>query len=731
MFELPILLILLIALPLVASVLLLVLGRRFDEPFSGYLGTGVAMLSFGVSILTLVTWIYGGSTGGQGWGHDRGPYLDFIRWIPIGYYDAQRTPGYLALSVYVDSLTIIMMTMVAFVSAVVHLFSLAYMKGDTRYPQFFCYLSLFSFCMMGLLVSGSLLQLLIFFELVGLCSYLLIGFWRERPAASAAAIKAFVMNRVGDVGFIVGMCLLIGYFGSVTLPDLWLMLASGAHAGVMSTTMLTVIGVLLSFGAFGKSAQFPLHTWLPDAMAGPTPVSALIHAATMVAAGVFLLARIYPILTPDARLFILIIGATTILIGSLCALAQRDLKKALAFSTIGQLGYMVLAIGVGSWTGAMFHLLTHAFFKSLLFLCAGNVIHTMHHDHRLEHFGGLFRRMPVTGVTFAIGTLAMSGAPFMSGFYSKEMIIAHASAWANLAGEQHRAALLQLALWVPVAAAYLTPLYMTRLWMLTFAGRPRKRKLYKHAGEAGVMSFPLVVLSGMAIFAGFSWFPIQSMVEGTIKETRNYIASMPHLDPGRADPFKTAWPTLSAPTETVTENGEPTEPRDVLRSPVERRVEAGYHTAHLLTGWAWLAGIMVGVAIWAPGFAVTDRLAKIAPFGWVRHFLAHRMYFDDLYDLVFVGATHIATGVAVGIDRFLIDPALDGVARLTALFGKASAKIDDAAVDGVVRGVGQTIWLGGGAMRLAQPGRIRVYVASAVGILVLVIGTMVVVGLTR
>ncbi len=728
MFEFQTLLILLLALPLVASVLLLVLGRRFGEPFAGYLGTGVAMLTFGVSVMTLVTWIYGGAT----WGHERGPYLDFVRWIPIGYYESQlRTPGYLSLAVYVDSLTVVMMAMVALVSSVVHLFSLGYMKGDTRYPQFFCYLSLFGFCMMGLLISGTLLQLLIFFELVGLCSYLLIGFWRERRSASSAAIKAFVMNRVGDVGFIVGMCLLVAYFGSVTIPDLWLMLANGAHASVMPTAMLTAIGVLLAFGAFGKSAQFPLHTWLPDAMAGPTPVSALIHAATMVAAGVFLLARIYPMLTADARLFILIIGATTILIGSLCALAQRDLKKALAFSTMAQLGYMVLAIGVGSWTGAMFHLLTHAFFKALLFLGAGNVIHTMHHDNRLEHFGGLFRRMPVTGVTFAIGTLAMSGAPFLSGFYSKEMILAHAGAWADLAGEQHRAVLLQLALWVPVIAAYLTPLYMTRLWMLTFAGRPRKRKLYKRAGEAGVMSFPLVLLSGMAIVAGFSWFPIESLVEGTIKETRNYFSSMPQLDPARMDPFRTTWPTLTAPTETLTENGEPAEPREVTRSPVELRVEAGYRTAHLLTGWAWLAGIVVGVFIWSKGFAVTDRLARFAPVGWARHFLAHRMYFDDLYDLVFVGATHIATAVAAGVDRFVIDPVLDGVARLTALLGRSSATADDAAVDGLVRGIGQTIWLGGGAMRLAQPGRIRVYVASAIGVIVLAVATLVVIGMAK
>ncbi len=725
--TLPILIILLLALPLCASIVLLIFGRRFGEPFSGYLGTGVSVVTYGITTAILVTWIYKSAM----WGYETGPYIDFIRWLPIGIYAGQRDPGFLELTIYVDSLAVVMVSMVAFVSALVHLFSLGYMKNDPRYAQFFCYLSLFSFCMMGLLISGSLLQLLIFFELVGLCSYLLIGFWREKKAASAAAIKAFVMNRIGDVGFIVGLGIIVAYFGTATLPDLWLILGSGAGEKVMSYGLLTTVGVLLSFGAFGKSAQFPLHTWLPDAMAGPTPVSALIHAATMVAAGVFLLARIYPILTPDARLFVLMIGATTILIGSLCALAQRDLKKALAFSTISQLGYMVLAIGVGSWTGAMFHLLTHAFFKALLFLGAGNVIHTMHHDGRLEHFGGLFRRMPVTAITFAIGILAMSGAPFLSGFFSKEMILAHAAAYAGLAGEQHRTLLLQLALWIPVMAAYLTPLYLTRLWMLTFAGKPRKRKLYKHAGEAGIMSFPLVLLAGMSIVAGYSWFPIQSLVDGTIRETRGYFHAMPQLDPARADPLASVWPTLSTFTETTVETGEVAEAREVARSPVERRVEQGYETAHALTGWAWLVGIVCGVAVWSRGFAVTDRLARFAPFAVIRHCLTHRFYFDDLYDLVFFGAAQIATAVAVAIDRFVIDPFIDAVAKMTGVIGRVCAKMDDAAVDGVVRGITATVWQGGGAMRLTQNGRIRVYVASASAIIVLVLVAVVIVGLVR
>jgi NADH-quinone oxidoreductase subunit L len=716
MFTIPVLIFLLLLIPLGTSLLLLVWGRRFGEPLSGYLGTGTAMLVFGLAVTLLVTWIYQGAN----WGFEKGPYLDFIPWLPVGVYQGQRYPGFLELSVYVDSLSVAMITMVALVTAVVHLFSLGYMRHDPRYPQFFCYLSLFGFCMTGLLVSGSLLQQLIFFELVGLCSYLLIGFWRHQHTASMAALKAFVTNRVGDVGFIIGIALLVAYFGTTTLPDLWLILSGTSGSVIMSYGVLTVVGVLLAFGAFGKSAQFPLHTWLADAMVGPTPVSALIHAATMVAAGVFLLARLYPILTPDARLFILIIGGVTILIGSLCALAQRDLKKALAFSTSAQLGYMVLAIGVGSWTGAMFHLLTHAFFKALLFLGAGSVIHAMHHDGRLEHFGGLWRRMPVTAVTFAIGILAMSGTPFLSGFYSKDMILAHTAAYVGLASEQHRSIWWELVFWMPVLGAYLTPLYLARLWMLIFAGRTRKRQWYRHAQENGVMSFPLVVLAGLSVVAGYSWFPVRSLVEGTIRETKGYFQNVAVLEPIKQAPLDSIWPVLPDTEQETGLTDEGTEGREQHRTPTEQRVQQGYERVHKTVGWAWWIGIVGGILVWSRGVSITDRMARFGPIGLVRHCLVHRMYFDDLYDMVFVGTVHLLSGLADGLDRYVIDPVIDAWAGLIRWTARVSAWADDLAVDGVVRGIGQIFWSGGGAMRLTQSGRVRVYVASAVGIAMLV-----------
>src|SRR6185503_15262441 len=377
--------------------------------------------------------------------------------IPVGPGLNQDHPGFLQLGIYVDSLTVVMFSMITLVSALVFVFSLGYMSEDKRFPRFFTYLSLFCFSMLGLVIGGTILQLFIFWELVGLCSYLLIGFWYEKRSASNAAIKAFVVNRVGDFGFVIGLGILFFNLGNVTLPDVWKHLgkagqieqnqvlivptdgANGATGTLqpagseqaskfnhMTAGLLTIMGIGLFFGAVGKSAQFPLHVWLPDAMEGPTPVSALIHAATMVAAGVYLVGRIFPILTPDAKLFIAIIGCTTLTMAALIALAQTDIKKVLAYSTLSQLGYMIMAIGIGSWVGGLFHLITHAFFKALLFLGSGSVIHAAHHEQELPQYGGLMRKIPITAITFGVAVLAIAGMGIsvgymdigLSGFYS-------------------------------------------------------------------------------------------------------------------------------------------------------------------------------------------------------------------------------------------------------------------------------------------------------------------------
>src|SRR4051794_30714869 len=401
-------------LPLLSFAVLVFIGKRMGNPLAGWFGTVAIGGSFVCTMWGMVIWL--SQATGSAWGYGvRAINLPY-HWIPVGTNGSMNTSGYLDIGIYVDSVTILMFAMITGIATLVHLFSIGYMHEDKRFPRFFTYLGLFCFSMLGLVLGGTALQLFIFWELVGLCSYLLIGFWYEKKSASNAAIKAFVVNRIGDFGFLIGFGILFYHVGNVSLPDLWRILGTAGAGtaialpgGAMFTTgLLTVMGIGLFFGAVGKSAQFPLHVWLPDAMEGPTPVSALIHAATMVAAGVYLVGRIFPILTPDAKLFIAIIGATTLTMAALIALAQTDIKKVLAYSTLSQLGYMILAMGIGSWVGGLFHLITHAFFKALLFLGSGSVIHAAHHEQEMPQYGGLVREIPVTRSTLWIPAIAIA-----------------------------------------------------------------------------------------------------------------------------------------------------------------------------------------------------------------------------------------------------------------------------------------------------------------------------------
>ncbi len=422
--------------------------------------------------------------------------------------------GVLRLGWLLDPLTAFMCVMVTFVGSLIFIFSLGYMKADANFKQFFCFLSLFAAAMLGLLVANSLLLLFICWELVGLASYLLIGFWFHKPSAAAAAKKAFITTRIGDLGLLLGLLWLYNSTGSLLFFD--------GGAGVLETAALgslagqitvgglavsTAIGLLIFCGAIGKSGQFPLHVWLPDAMEGPTPVSALIHAATMVAAGVFLIARVYPLMSADQALtevplhaltVVAFIGAITALMGACIAVAQNDIKRVLAFSTVSQLGYMMLALGVGSWVAAIFHLLTHAFFKALLFLGAGSVIHAAHHEQDIRRLGGLRGPMRVTFATFAIGMMALSGVPFLfSGVWSKEGILHAAHGW-NIS---------HLPLIAALIAVVLTAFYMTRLVAETFFGKARSHEA-DHAHEnSAVMTVPLVILAVCAIALGFLGTP--------------------------------------------------------------------------------------------------------------------------------------------------------------------------------------------------------------------------------
>src|SRR6202023_127954 len=434
-------------------------------------------------------------------GHDaRVPMFSFITFADLKADWALR----------VDSLTAVMLVVVTTISSLVHIYSIGYMEEDPYRPRFFSYLSFFTFAMLMLVTADNLVQTFFGWEGVGLASYLLIGFWFHKPEANAAAIKAFIVNRIGDFGFALGIFAVFLMTGSINFdtifaqaPDL---VGKTLHYLSFDVDALTLICLLLFMGAMGKSAQFLLHTWLPDAMEGPTPVSALIHAATMVTAGVFMVARLSPLfdLAPTAQAFVTFIGATTTFFAATIALVQNDIKKIIAYSTCSQLGYMFVAMGTGAYSIGMFHLFTHAFFKALLFLGSGSVIIAMHHEQDIRHMGGLKDRLPFTYWTMVVGTLALTGFPLTAGYFSKDAIIEAAYAAHN--------PMALYAFWATVIAAALTAFYSWRLILLTFHGSPPDYHHYEQARESPlVMIIPLGVLAAGSIFAGF---PFQDLFAG-------------------------------------------------------------------------------------------------------------------------------------------------------------------------------------------------------------------------
>ncbi|MFG1294708.1 NADH-quinone oxidoreductase subunit L [Xanthobacter variabilis] len=426
--------------------------------------------------------------------------IHLLNWIDVGGLKIDW-------ALRIDSLTAVMLIVVTTVSSLVHLYSMGYMHDDPCRPRFFSYLSLFTFAMLMLVTADNLVQLFFGWEGVGLASYLLIGFWYEKPSANAAAMKAFVVNRVGDFGFMLGIFATFVMTGSVAFDQVFAAAPSLAGKSInflgQNWDAPTVIALLLFVGAMGKSAQLLLHTWLPDAMEGPTPVSALIHAATMVTAGVFMVARMSPIfeLSQTALDVVMLIGATTAFFAATIALVQNDIKKVIAYSTCSQLGYMFAAMGAGAYSIGMFHLLTHACFKALLFLCAGSVINAMHHEQDMRHMGGLYKKVPFTYAMMLIGTLAITGFPFTAGYYSKDAII-------EAAYSSHNA--FALYGWaMTVIAAALTSFYSWRLVFMTFHGKPHDQHHYDHAHESPlVMTIPLGVLGGGSLVAGFALYQV-------------------------------------------------------------------------------------------------------------------------------------------------------------------------------------------------------------------------------
>jgi NADH-quinone oxidoreductase subunit L len=520
-------------------------------------------------------------------------------------------------SLRIDSLTAVMLVVVTTVSSLVHLYSIGYMADDPCRPRFFAYLSLFTFAMLMLVTADNLVQLFFGWEGVGLLSYLLIGFWYEKPSANAAAIKAFVVNRVGDFGFGLGIFLVFVLTQSVGFDQIFAAAPALAHHTVhvfgLDMDAMTIVCLLLFMGAMGKSAQFLLHTWLPDAMEGPTPVSALIHAATMVTAGVFMVARLSPLFeqAPAALSFVTIIGATTAFFAATIALVQPDIKKVIAYSTCSQLGYMFAGLGVGGYSLGIFHLFTHGFFKALLFLSAGSVITAMHHDQDMRNMGGLWKKLPVTFAAMTIGTLAITAFPFTSGYYSKDAIIE-----ANFASNRIGAV---YGYWLTTLAAGLTSFYSWRLVFLTFFGTPRwaaaaahgtghdstahvhatlshERHAHEPHESPLTMLIPLAVLSMGALFAGA-------------------IFSHDFIGEGAGEFWKGA----------------------LVLGPWDQLLEAREGIpawAKLLPTLLMVLGFLVPLWFYVFAPSVPVRLARVArP---LYEFLLNKWYFDELYDLIFV-----------------------------------------------------------------------------------------------
>jgi NADH-quinone oxidoreductase subunit L len=474
-------------LPLVAFVINILFGRSLIRSNAHWVAIPAVLGSWILAVMVFLDI------------RDTGEHISqrLFTWIPAGDFD-------ITVSLYADQLTAIMLIVVTTVGLLVNVYSVGYMHGDGGYYRFFAYIPLFIFSMLMLVLADNLLVLFVFWEAVGLCSYLLISYYFRRRSAGNAAKKAFIVNRVGDLGFGLGIMLTFWTFDTIYFHGENGIIEQAYNSGALGIAggTLTLIGILLFIGACGKSAQFPLHVWLPDAMEGPTPVSALIHAATMVTAGIYMVARTYTIFmsSETAMLVVAVVGSFTAVMAATIALTQNDIKKVVAYSTVSQLGYMAFALGTGAWVAAIFHLMTHAFFKGLLFLGAGSVIHGMHEEQDIRNMGGLRKHMPVTFWTFLIGSLANAGVFPLAGFWSKDEIIV--GAWISDSSYGKVAAILGL------VAAFLTALYMFRLVFLVFFGKERFDTSHVHPHESGPwMAAPLVLLAIASAVAGFVGFP--------------------------------------------------------------------------------------------------------------------------------------------------------------------------------------------------------------------------------
>lgn len=598
--------------PLLSFLFLLLFGKKLKEN-SAYVGILLVGVSFVYSLIVLFARFTQPTYKAEG------------IWLSIG--DVQLTAGF-----EVNQLNALMLVIVSLVSLLVHTYSKGYMHDDERFHVFYAYLGLFTFAMLGLVLSPNLLQTYIFWELVGVGSFLLIGFYFYKEDAKKAAKKAFIMTRIGDVGLFIGMILLFWQVGSFEYDEIF----AAVEAGSISAGMITLTAILIFIGAVGKSGQFPLHTWLPDAMEGPTPVSALIHAATMVAAGVYLVAALFPLFTASetALMTVAVIGAVTAIFAASIGLVQTDIKRVLAYSTVSQLGYMMLALGSAGYVAGVFHLMTHAFFKALLFLAAGSVIHAVH-TQNIEEMGGLWKKLRVTGPLFLVGTLAISGVPLFSGFFSKDEILISAWVHGNTA-----------LFWLAVIAAFFTAFYMFRLFFLVFTGEARKEIKNVHESPS-VMTLPMVVLGILAVVAGYVNTPWFGTFLGDWLVEGNEALGHGHVE-------GPAWIMIVATLVSL----------------------AGIFLAYLMYGKKSLS---------------RDWLSSRAP---VTYSVLYNKYFiDEFYELTIVNITKFFSLFLKYIEVFIVEGIIKLVVEAVQMFGKTGSRVHNGQVQmyGTVAFVGLAV----------------------------------------
>jgi proton-translocating NADH-quinone oxidoreductase chain L len=890
-------------LPLASFVVLFLGGRRLGR-FGAYIATAAIAGAFVCSAIGMAAYLQnrpehglGGHGAQEGDGHeghghgmeakakdahaaekghddqtdahtaDAPPWRGSIYWAWIGWSGDKPAMG-LELGYYIDGLAALMFAMVTLIATLIHLFSMGYMAEELqdkvedhqahvtrkgRFSRFFMFLSLFCFSMLNLLLANNLFQIFVSWELVGICSFLLISFYYERKSASTAANKAFITNRVGDAGFIVGLLILWTYcgtfnfeeiFAQLRCPDtdshgknslagqivrarpvpeadiagrrylaicefvitpevlkalaadkeiskealrnleaiqgdvfetnnsfrtnLGMLLSEGELAKVESKLvqaavrtvpagteavlfppepgdhahgvgpdsekfeagygdgvyivkdpqprqfrsmpywLLVLAGIGIFLGCVGKSAQFPLQVWLPDAMEGPTPVSALIHAATMVAAGVYLVGRAYPLFTPEVMLIIAYVGTITLFVAATVAIVQTDIKKVLAYSTVSQLGFMMMALGVGGWAAGLFHLITHAFFKALLFLGSGSVIHGCHHEQEMTKMGGLYPKMKITAITMLMGVLSIGGTPLFAGWYSKDAMLAHALSFVTLRPQHFLLFLL------PLITAGITAFYMFRLWLMTFTGKPRDQHVYDHAHESPwIMTTPLIILAFFSVTVAWGLNPL-NVTGSALERTLHH-----------------EYPTTIADRLLHDDAKVKAEINDdaVLPALVAYQLDKNaYLTAvhlpspHELAGALALLAAAIGVvmAFVIYGFGFLDPAQTKEQFLGVFRFLWHKWYFDEAYEVMFIRPSHVMAGWARWFDTNVIDGIINFLGVLTVWVSKWNGKFDFGIVDGLVNLTATVVFGIGNWLTVFQTGSIRNYVLflalAAVGI---------------